>query len=99
MKLIALTTALAIAAAPAFAETPAEKFGLQHVGHNATAAALSTAVNKLSGDDLETKIVIPASVQTTRNSQGHLQLAKNMGVSPGAYTNAQLAKMYIGEYD
>ncbi len=99
MKLLTFTAALALAAAPAFAETPAEKFGMIHVGQNASQAAQTIAVDKLSGDTVDNRIAISAPAQTTRNSQGHLQLAKNMGVSPDAYTNAELTKMYIGEYD
>ncbi|RLJ60516.1 hypothetical protein BCF46_0717 [Litoreibacter meonggei] len=99
MKLITLTAALALAAAPVLAETPAEKFGAQRAGQNASEAAQTIAVKKLSGDDIDNQIVIAAPAQTTRNSQGHLQLAKNMGVSPDAYTNAELAKMFIGAYD
>ncbi|TDT75149.1 hypothetical protein BDE40_1875 [Litoreibacter halocynthiae] len=99
MKLLTLTTAIALAAAPVFAETPAEKFGMIHAGSGASQAAQATAVEKLSGDNVDDRIVIAAPAQTTRNSQGHLQLAKNMGVSPDAYTNAELAKMFIGAYD
>lgn len=99
MKLITLTAALALVAAPVLAETPAEKFGAQHVGHSASQAAQTIAVKKLSGDDVDNRIVIAQPAQTTRNSQGHLQLAENMGVSPDDYTNAELAKMFIGAYD
>jgi len=99
MKLIALSTALIIASAPAFAESASETFGMKNVGQNTSAAAMDTAVSKLSGDDIENKIVISAPAQTSRNSQGHLQLAKNMGVSPDAVSNAALAKMFIGAYD
>ena len=99
MKLLTLTAALALAAAPVLAETPAEQFGMARVGNGVSQAAQATAVEKLSGDSVDNRIVIAAPAQTTRNSQGHLQLAKNMGVSPDAYTNSQLAKMFIGEYD
>ena len=99
MKLITLTAALALAAAPVFAGSPAEEFGMIHAGNSGSQAAQTTAVEKLSGDSVSDRIVIATPVQTTRNSQGHLQLAKNMGVAPDAYTNAELAKMFIGEYD
>lgn len=99
MKLMTLTAAIALAAAPVLAETPAEKFGMQHAGQNASQAAQTIATKKLSGDDIDDRIVISQPAQTTRNSQGHLQLAKNMGVSPDAYSNAELAKMFIGAYD
>lgn len=99
MKLLTLTTAIALAAAPVLAETPAERFGMIHAGNGASQAAQATAVEKLSGDSVDNRITIAAPAQTSRNSQGHLQLAKNMGVSPGTYTNAELAKMFIGEYD
>lgn len=100
MKLIALSTVVALSAAPVLADTsPAEKFGMQHAAQSTSPAAQTIAVGKLSGDDIDDRIELVAPAQTSRNSQGHLQLAKSMGVSPDAYTNAQLAKMFIGEYD
>ncbi len=99
MKLLTFATAIALVAAPALAETPAELYGAEHAGNGGSAFALETAVKKLSGDDLDDKTTLRAPAQTSRNSQGHLQLAKNMGVSPDTYTSAQLAKMFIGRYD
>lgn len=100
MKLLPIATALTLIAAPAFAdETPAELFGRAHAAQGQSAAAQAMAVEKLSGNDIEDRILVVAPTQTTRNSAGHLQIAKSLGVSPDAYTNAQLAKLIIAEYD
>ncbi|SFR56812.1 hypothetical protein [Litoreibacter janthinus] len=99
MKLIAFTTALALAAAPVLAGSPAEEFDMKNAGSNASAAAYETAVLKLSGDDIDNRIVVIDAPQVSRNSQGHIQLARDLGVSPDTYSTAELARMFIGAHD
>ncbi|EPX80841.1 hypothetical protein [Litoreibacter arenae] len=99
MKLLTLTTALALAAAPVLAGSPAEEFGLIHAGNGASAAAQATAIEKLSGDDTDSRIVVIENAQVSRNSQGHQQLARDLGVSADAYSTAELAHMFIKAHD
>lgn len=94
-------TALALIAGPALAdETPAELFGATHADASASPAARDMAINKLSGDDLDEKIVPVQSETVTRGvSIGTQQLLTNLGVEAGQYSRAELAKMFIGRYD
>lgn len=104
MKLVLIPTFVALMAAPAFAD--AEDFGemmLERNGSNASAATLAMAADKLSGDDLDEKLPFGNNEIITRDqsaiSIGHQRLATEMGVSAADFTVAELAKMYIGEYD
>lgn len=100
MKLLTIITATALAATPVLAETPAEKFGQSHTSGTASHAAYAAAVVALSGDNVDDQIPAETNASVTRStSAGHLQLAKNMGVSPNEFTTAELAKMFIGAYD
>ncbi len=90
--------------APVFAD--AEDFGekmLERNGSNASAATLAMAADKLSGDTLDEKLMVGDNAVVTRNSGaisiGHQRLATEMGVNASDYSVAELAKMYIGEYD
>ena len=65
-------------------------------------AAAEIARQALSGDKVDERLVPSADLISTQNvgiSPGHAQLAAGMRVDPAAYTNAELAKMFIGEYN
>ncbi len=104
MKHFMIPAFVALMAAPAFAD--AEDFGemlLQQNGSNATTASLAMAADKLSGDMVDEKLPFGDNALVTRDdgaiSIGHQRLATEMGVSAAEYSVAELAKMYIGEYD
>ena len=104
MKTFLIPAFVLALAAPAFAD--AEAFGekmLERNGSNASAATLAMAAEKLSGDMVDEKLPFGENEIATRSngtiSVGHQRLAIEMGVNARDYSVAELAKMYIGEYD
>ncbi|WP_224825372.1 hypothetical protein [Cognatishimia sp. MH4019] len=89
--------------ATALSAGPADDFGKAIAASTPSAPqTLQIAAEKLSGDGVDEQITISRDVISTQNvgiSQGHARLAAEMGVDPADYTNAELAKMFIGEYD
>lgn len=104
MKQFLVPAFIAALATPVFAD--AEDFGelmLERNGSNATPATLAMAADKLSGDSVDEQLRHGANEIVTRNdgsiSIGHQRLAIEMDVNASDYSVAELAKMYIGEYD
>ena len=98
----AVLTAFLVGPTAAFASA-AEDFGeILAVGQTVSGETAQLAAQKLSGDDLDDRIVMSDDIISTQSvgiTAGHARLAAEMGVDPNDYTNAELAKMYIGEYD
>ena len=98
---VALTAFLVTATA--LSASPAEDFG--EVLAAATPSApqtLQIAAQKLSGDAVDEQITLSRDVISTQSvgiGQGRARLAAEMGVDPADYTNAELAKMFISEYN
>lgn len=91
-------------AAPAFAD--AEAFGekmLAQNGSNASAQTMQVAVDVLSGDSVDEKIMLGSNEIVTQNAGAmtvaRVDLAQEMGVDANDYTFAELAKMYIELYN
>ncbi|MEL7213939.1 MAG: hypothetical protein AAGK92_14840 [Pseudomonadota bacterium] len=82
---------------------PADDFGKAIAAQTPSAPhTMQMAAEKLSGDGVDEQINFTSDVISTQSvgiGQGHARLAAEMGVDPADYTNAELAKMYIGEYD
>lgn len=92
-----------LAASTAVTAGPADDFGAASAaGATVSAEVAQRAAQKLSGDDLEDRIMLSDDLISTQNvgiTAGHARLAAEMGVDPADYTSAELAKMFIGEYD
>lgn len=104
MKTLLIPAFVGLMAAPAFAD--AEDFGekmLELNGDNTTEQTRIIAVNALSGDDLNDRLVMPepeiASRASDSISAGHLALANAMGVNAADFTIGELSAMFIGKYD
>ena len=91
-----------IAATPVLAD--AEDFGKKMLkGPSSSPATFKLGADILEGDNVEEQLPYNDPQVVTRDSnvlsQGHLALARAMGVSPDAFTTAELSKMFIEKYD
>lgn len=105
MKLHMTATAFTacLLAGTAVSASPAEDFGkAMLLDSTVSAQTQQMAAQKLSGDDIDEQIVMSDDLISTQSvgiGEGHAQLAAAMGVDPADYTNAELVKMYVGEYN
>ncbi len=102
MKRFFILPALSAVLATPVIASPAEDFGEKMKTESSSPASLNKAVDVLSGDSVGEVITLGQNEVVTRSrgmTAGIQQLAQAMNVDPNDYTMAELAKMYIGEYD